>query len=188
SPNEPTVVEIEFRNGVPVSVDGQKMSPVSLIQRLNDLAGANGVGRIDIMEDRILGLKVRENYECPAAVTLLTAHRALEGLVCTRSERAFKAIVDQEWGRLAYEGLWFDPLKEDLEAFIERIQERVTGTVKVQLFKGSAKVVARTSPYALYSEELASFDSKAFDQSEMGGTVKVHGLQSRMYWMLKRDK
>lgn len=188
SPNEPTVVEIEFRNGVPVSIDGKEMSPVSLIQRLNDLAGANGVGRIDIMEDRILGLKVRENYECPAAVTLLTAHRALEGLVCTRSERAFKAIVDQEWGRLAYEGLWFDPLKEDLEAFIERIQERVTGTVKVQLFKGSAKVVARTSPYALYSEELASFDSKAFDQSEMGGTVKVHGLQSRMYWMLKRDK
>jgi len=188
SPNEPTMVEIEFENGVPVSVDGQKMSPVSLIQRLNDLAGANGVGRIDIMEDRILGLKVRENYECPAAVTLLTAHRSLEGLVSTRSERAFKAVVDQEWGRLAYEGLWFDPLKEDLEAFIERIQERVTGTVKVQLFKGSAKVVARTSPYALYSEELASFDSKAFDQSEMGGTVKVHGLQSRMYWMLKRDK
>jgi len=188
SPNEPTMVEIEFENGVPVSVDGQKMSPVSLIQRLNDLAGANGVGRIDIMEDRILGLKVRENYECPAAVTLLTAHRSLEGLVTTRSERAFKAVVDQEWGRLAYEGLWFDPLKEDLEAFIERIQERVTGTVKVQLFKGSAKVVARTSPYALYSEELASFDSKAFDQSEMGGTVKVHGLQSRMYWMLKRDK
>jgi argininosuccinate synthase len=186
SPDVPTIIEIGFENGVPVSIDGQRMEPVALIRTLNKIAGDNGVGRIDIMEDRILGLKVRENYECPAAVTLLTAHKALEALVCTRTERAFKVIVDQEWSRLAYEGLWFDPLKEDLEAFIDKIQERVTGTVKVQLFKGLAKVVARTSPYALYSEELASFDSKAFDQSEMGGTVKVHGLQSRMYWLLKK--
>jgi len=188
SPNTPTIAEIGFEKGVPVSLDGKRMDGVALIQTLNKVAGENGVGRIDIMEDRMLGLKVRENYECPAAVTLLTAHKALEALVCTREETKFKSIVDREWGELAYRGLWFDPLKEDLEAFINKIQERVTGTVKMQLFKGSAKVVGRSSPYALYSEELASFDSKAFDQSEMAGAVKVHGLQSRMYWLLKKGK
>ena len=188
SPNTPTIIEIGFEKGVPVSLDGKRMDGVALIQALNKVAGGNGVGRIDIMEDRILGLKVRENYECPAAMTLLTAHKALEALVCTREETKFKSIVDREWGELAYKGLWFDPLKEDLEAFINKIQERVTGAVKMQLFKGTAKVVGRSSPFALYSEELASFDSKAFDQSEMAGAVKVHGLQSRMYRLLKEGK
>ncbi|MHB0913670.1 MAG: argininosuccinate synthase [Armatimonadota bacterium] len=185
SPNTPTVVEIGFENGVPVSIDGTKMNGLALVRRMNEIAGENGVGRVDIMEDRILGLKVRENYECPAAVTLLTAHAALEALVCTRAERRFKATVDREWGEMAYEGLWFDPLKEDLEAFTNKIQERVTGTVSMRLFKGNSKVIGRKSPHALYSEEMASFDDKSFDQSEMAGTVKVHGLQSRMYWMLK---
>jgi len=188
SPNTPTIIEIGFEKGVPVSLDGKRTDGVALIRTLNKVAGGNGVGRIDIMEDRILGLKVRENYECPAAVTLLTAHKALEALVCTREETKFKSIVDREWGELAYKGLWFDPLKEDLEAFINKIQERVTGAVKMQLFKGTAKVVGRSSPFALYSEELASFDSKAFDQSEMAGAVKVHGLQSRMYRLLKKGK
>lgn len=186
SPNTPAVIEIGFEQGVPISIDGEKMDPVALIQTLNKVAGDNGVGRVDIMEDRMLGLKVRENYECPAAVVLITAHKALEGLIATKSERMFKTIVDQQWGELAYAGLWFDPLKEDLEAFINKIQERVTGSVKMQLFKGCAKVIGRSSPFALYSEELASFDTKAFDQSEMTGAVKVHGLQSRMYWMLRK--
>lgn len=186
SPNAPKVVEIGFENGVPVSIDGVKMDKVALIVKMNELAGEYGVGRVDIMEDRILGLKVRENYECPAAVTILTAHKALEDLVCTKEERAFKAMVDYQWGKLAYEGLWFDPLKEDLDAFINKIQERVTGSVKVRLFKGLAKVVGRTSPFALYSEAMASFDDKSFDQSEMSGALKVHGLQSRMYWSMKK--
>lgn len=188
SPGQPRVLEIGFSSGVPTSLDGVQMQPVELIQNLNRLAGEYGVGRVDIMEDRMLGLKVRENYECPAAVTLLTAHRALEALVCTQAERKFKLFVDQEWGELAYKGLWFDPLKEDLEAFINSIQTRVVGTVRMELFKGSARVIGRSSPFALYSEDLASFDSKSFDQSEMGGAVKVHGLQSRMYWMLKKGK
>ena len=188
SPNTPTVIEIGFEKGIPISVDGKKMDGVALVQALNKIAGENGVGRVDIMEDRILGLKVRENYECPAAVTLITAHKALEALVCTKEETKFKSMVDREWGQLAYQGLWFDPLKEDLEAFIDKIQERITGTVKVQLFKGMAKVVGRSSKYALYSEEMASFDTKSFDQSEMAGTVKVHGMQSRMYWLLKKGK
>ena len=188
APNEPLMIEIGFENGEPVSIDGKKMDGVSLIQALNEIAGEHGVGRVDIMEDRMLGLKVRENYEAPAAITLLTAHKALEALVCTKEERQFKTMVDQAWGEMAYNGLWFDPLKEDLEAFINKIQGRVTGTIKMQLFKGSAKVIGRGSPYALYNADLASFDTKTFDQREMTGAVKVHGLQSRMYWQLKKGK
>src|SRR5207244_8638593 len=111
---------VAFENGVPVGLDGQRRNGVELVLELNRIAGENGVGRVDIMEDRMLGLKVRENYECPAAVTLLTAHRALEALVLTREELAFKRIVDQKWGELAYAGLRLDPLKEDLDAFIAR--------------------------------------------------------------------
>ena len=188
SPNEPRTIEIGFEKGEPVSIDGKKMDGVSLIQALNKIAGEHGVGRVDIMEDRMLGLKVRENYEAPAAITLLTAHKDLEALVCTKEETKFKTLVDQQWAEMAYNGLWFDPLKEDLEAFINKIQERVTGTIKLQLFKGSAKVIGRSSPYALYNADLASFDTKTFDQREMTGAVKVHGLQSRMYWQLKKGK
>ncbi|CCW35972.1 argininosuccinate synthase [Chthonomonas calidirosea] len=183
----PQTITIEFEQGVPVALDGQRLDPVSLVTTLNRIAGQHGVGRIDIMEDRMLGLKVRENYECPAAVTLLTAHRALEALVCTQGELKFKAMVDREWGELAYKGLWFDPLKEDLEAFIARVQERVNGVVHLRLFQGTASVIGRNSPNALYSADLASFDSKTFDQSESLGIVKTHGLQSRMYFHLRQS-
>ena len=187
APDQPRVLTIGFEDGVPVSLDGERMSGLELVQTVHRIAGEHGVGRVDIMEDRMLGLKVRENYECPAAVTLLTAHRALEALVCTQGELKFKAMVDREWAELAYRGLWFDPLKDDLEAFINRIQERVVGEVMVRLFKGSCTVVGRRSPWALYSEDLASFDSKTFDQSESEGMVKLHGMQGRMYWSLKQQ-
>jgi argininosuccinate synthase len=180
APNKSRDLVLGFEDGVPVSVDGQTLAPVNLIAQMNRIGGENGVGRIDIMEDRMMGLKVRENYECPAAVTILTAHKALEALVCTRDELRFKSLVDREWGKLAYEGLWFDPFKEDLDAFIGKIQERVTGTVKMQLYKGSAKVAGRASKFALYSEDLASFDTKTFDQTKMEGMVEIHGLQARM--------
>jgi len=181
----PTEVTIEFANGVPVAIDGVKMSPLDLILKAHKIAGDNGVGRVDIMEDRVMGLKVRENYECPAARLLIPAHKALEALVCTAEERAFKVLIDQNWGRLAYEGLWFDPFKDDLEAFINVIQPRVTGTVTLRLFKGSCQVIGRASKYALYNEDLASFDSKTFDQSEAVGIVKTHGMQARMYHTVK---
>ena len=188
SQDQPETVEIAFEKGVPAAINGRAMGPVELVKAAHEIAGRNGVGRVDVMEDRMLGLKVRENYECPAAVILIMAHKALEGLVCTKDERQFKTMVDQKWGELAYAGLWFDPLKDDLEAFINKIQERVTGTVRLQLFKGGAKVEGRSSKFALYSEDLASFDTKTFDQSEMTGAVKIHGLQSRMYWSLtKKD-
>ncbi len=188
TPDEPRILRIGFENGVPVSLDGSRMSGLELVTELNGIAGENGVGRVDIMEDRMLGLKVRENYECPAAVVILTAHRALEALVSTHDELKFKAMVDREWGELAYKCLWFDPLKEDLEAFINRIQERVSGTVTLRLAKGSCVVTGRESEWALYSEDLASFDSKTFDQAESIGIVKTHGLQSRMYWALRHRK
>jgi len=188
APDEPTDIVIGFENGVPVSLDGDRMGPLELIRTVHKLAGENGVGRIDIMEDRMLGLKVRENYECPAAVVLVTAHRALEALVATRRELAFKQSVDRTWADLAYEGLWYDPLKEDLEAFIDRVNARVTGEVMVRLYRGSCTVTGRRSPFALYSEDLASFDSKTFDQREMEGMVKVHGLQARMYHLVRRAR
>jgi argininosuccinate synthase len=187
-PDTPRLLTLGFENGVPVSLDGVSLSPLDLVSQLHALAGDHGVGRVDIMEDRMLGLKVRENYECPASVVLLQAHKALEALVCTQGELKFKAHVDQEWGELAYKGLWYDPLKEDLEAFINKIQERVTGTVTVRLAKGSSVVVGRSSEFALYNEDLASFDSKTFDQSDSTGMVKIHGLQSRMYWKLKQGR
>jgi argininosuccinate synthase len=188
TPDEPRILTIGFDNGVPVALDGQRLSALDLVLKLNKIAGEHGIGRVDIMEDRMLGLKVRENYECPAAVVILAAHRALEALVCTQGEIKFKASVDREWGEMAYKGLWLDPLKEDLEAFIGKIQERVTGDVNLRLAKGSAVVIGRGSPFALYNADLASFDSKTFDQSESLGIVKTHGMQSRLYFQIRQSQ
>lgn len=181
-----TTLTVQFENGVPVSINGEKGSPSQLVLRMNEIAGANAIGRIDIMEDRMMGLKVRENYECPAATVFLKAHKALENLVLTRDEIRFKATVDLEWSKLAYEGLWWDPLKENLEAFIQNTQTRVTGEVKMKLHKGNLTIVGRNSPWALYSADLASFDTTTFDQRESTGSVKNFGMQSRMYHHLKR--
>lgn len=185
---EATTITVKFENGVPVAINGETGTPSQLVIRMNSIAGDNGVGRIDIMEDRMMGLKVRENYECPAATVFLKAHKALENLVLTREEIRFKATVDLEWSKLAYEGLWWDPLKENLEAFIQSTQKRVAGEVKMKLFKGGITVVGRTSPWALYSADLASFDTTTFDQRESTGAVKNFGMQSRMYHHLKRTQ
>lgn len=184
---QPEVLSLSFEKGVPVSLNNEKLSPANLVLKLNQIAGKHGVGRIDIMEDRMMGLKVRENYECPAATVLLKAHKALENLVLTRDEIRVKNLIDLEWSRLAYEGLWWDPLKEDLEAFIQKTQVRVTGEVKVKLHKGQLSVLGRSSAWALYSADLASFDTSTFDQRESTGAVKNFGLQSRMYHHLKRS-
>ncbi|MBC7690804.1 MAG: argininosuccinate synthase [Methylotenera sp.] len=177
-------LRIDFKNGVPVAIDGISAAPASLIVKMNEIAGNNGVGRIDIMEDRMLGLKVRENYECPAAVVLLAAHKAMEALVLTASEIRMKQRVDAEWASLAYQGLWFDPLKDDLEAFIQATQKRVSGTVTLRLYKGNLSIVGRESPWALYSEDLASYDTATFDQRESTGMVKNFGMQQRMFFAL----
>jgi argininosuccinate synthase len=186
APNKPQVVSIGFKGGVPVSLDGKKMSGVALIQALQKVAGKHGVGRSDMMEDRVLGLKARENYEHPAATVLLTAHKDLEGLCFTRAERKFKETVDAAWAELGYMGLVDEPLFEDLNAFVDKTQERLSGVVKVKLYKGSCMVCGRESPNALYSEELVSFDGKSLDQKDAEGYAKFHGFQARMYTKLMK--
>ncbi|GGK58668.1 argininosuccinate synthase [Haloarcula sebkhae] len=184
SDKDAELVEVEFEEGVPVAVDGEELGGVELIEQLNEQAGAHGIGRTDMMEDRMLGLKVRENYEHPAATVLLTAHEALEGLVLTQEERQFKAQVDQEWSQKAYQGLVDAPLTGALEAFIDDTNERVTGTVTVKLEGGHCRPVSRESDYAVYSESAASFNeedvSGGITQQDATGVAKYHGFQSRL--------
>jgi len=188
APDEPRVVEIEFVEGAPVAIDNRPMEPRQIIAEANRIAGLHGVGRIDMMEDRLIGLKARENYECPGATLLIRAHADLEALVCTRAERRFKSAVDAQWAELAYAGLWHDPLKRDLEAFIGAVQRRVTGFVRLVLYKGSLRVTGRRSPWALYREDLASFDdAQALPQSAMTGMVRAHGLEAMMYQEVERE-
>ncbi|MCU4716710.1 argininosuccinate synthase [Halapricum hydrolyticum] len=178
------LVEIEFKDGIPVALDGNQLGSVELIEQLNAQAGSHGVGRTDMMEDRMLGLKVRENYEHPAATVLLTAHEALEGLVLTQEERQFKTQIDQQWSQKAYEGLIDAPLVDALEGFIDETQSRVTGTVTVKLEGGHCRAVSRKSEYAVYSESAASFDeedvSGGITQQDATGVAKYHGFQSRL--------
>ena len=181
APNKPEIVSIGFGAGVPVSLNGKKMGGVGLIMALQKIAGKHGVGRTDTMEDRVLGLKARENYEHPAATVLLTAHRDLEKLCLSRAELKHKASIDEAWAELGYMGLVDEPLYADLNAFIDKTQERINGTVKVRLFKGSCMPVGRESPTALYSEELVSFDGKTMDQKDAEGFAKFHGFQARLY-------
>ena len=179
-------VRIEFEQGVPVALNGKRLPGIALIQELNQIAGRNGVGRNDMIEDRVLGLKARENYEHPAATVLLVAHRDLEHLVLTRSELAFKHIVDDKWSELAYMGLVHEPLFYALNAFIDKTQERASGFVDLGLYKGSVRVLGRSSDLALYSDDLVSFDSTTIDQNHAVGFSNYFGLQARLFQNLKR--
>ena len=178
------LVEITFEDGTAVAVDGEALGSVALIEELNERAGAHGIGRTDMMEDRMLGLKVRENYEHPAATVLLTAHEALEGLVLTQEERQFKNTIDQRWSEKAYEGLIDAPLMDALEGFIDETQSRVTGTVTVKLEGGHCRAVSRESDFSVYSESAASFNEEAvtggITQDDATGVAKYHGFQSRL--------
>lgn len=177
APNEPQTVEIRFESGVPVKLNGESLLPHELLVKLNDIAGKHGVGRIDHMEDRIVGFKSREVYECPAAVTLIEAHRDLEKLVLNRHELSFKKLADTMWANLVYAGLWADPLREELDVFIDKVNEHVSGTVKVKLYKGNAMVIARQSPYSTYDYEVATYEAvSTFDQSLAKGFVELWGF------------
>jgi argininosuccinate synthase len=181
---EAELLELEFEQGEAVAVDGEAMDAVEIIAHLNERAGAHGVGRTDTMEDRMLGLKVRENYEHPAATVLLNAHEALEGLVLTKEERSFKTQIDQEWAEKGYQGLVKAPLFRALEGFIEETQKRVTGTVTIKLQGGQARPVGRESSYACYAEGQASFNTEAvtddIEQADATGVAKYHGFQERL--------
>jgi len=175
--NESQYVTIEFERGVPCSVNERMMGPVALIDFLNKLGGKHGVGRIDHMEDRLVGIKSREVYECPAATLVLEAHKDLEKTVLTRHQFLFKNGIDAEWAFLVYAGLWLEPLKRDLDSFIESTQERVTGQVRLKLYKGGLRVVGRRSSYSLYDKNLATYGAETtFDQSLARGFIELWGL------------
>lgn len=181
APDEAQVLEIKFEKGVPVALDNEEMGALDIIGKCNEIAGKHGIGRIDIIEDRIIGLKSRENYEVPGAILLITAHKSLEQLTLTRSELKFAAYVSESYSELVYAGLWHDPLREDLDAAIDKMQRRVTGTVKVKLHKGNMRILGRESYYSLYREEAVSFEDKGIDQREMNGMVKNYGMQAATY-------
>ncbi|MEM3736647.1 MAG: argininosuccinate synthase [Candidatus Bathyarchaeia archaeon] len=189
APDTPEYISIEFECGVPKTVNGETLGKVELVQLLNRRCGEHGVGRIDHIEDRLVGIKSREVYECPAAVCLIDAHRDLEKLVLTKHELIFKQSVEAQWSWLVYNGLWVEPLREDLEAFINNTQVRVEGEVKVKLFKGSASIVGRSSPNSLYDLGLATYDiSTTFDQSAAAGFIELWGLPTRVASRLRLEK
>jgi argininosuccinate synthase len=177
APDEPGYVEIGFEQGIPITIDGQRMDGVSLIQHLNQLAGEHGVGRIDHLENRLVGIKSREIYEAPAATVLLQAHQALEAMTLSKDQLRFKQKVAIEYADLIYNGLWFSSLHQDLAAYVKSTQRYVTGTVRLKLFKGSCRVVGRKSPKSLYSYSLATYDKgDQFDQSASPGFIHIWGL------------
>jgi len=188
APDKPEKLTIEFKSGIPVALNGKKLSGYELIQNLNKRAGKHGIGRNDMVEDRILGLKARENYEHPAATVILMAHRDLEALVLTRQEIAFKRMVDDKWSELAYKGLVYEPLYTALNAFINTTQERVNGSVDLELYKGNVRILGRSSPDAIYSNDLVSFDSSSIDQCHAIGVSHYFGLQARLVHTLKKQK
>jgi argininosuccinate synthase len=176
-PDVPAYVEIEFVLGVPTQVNGVAMSLIELIGSLETIAGAHGVGRIDMVENRLVGIKSREIYEAPAAVVLHAAHRELEGLVIPKDLQRLKRSLAVTYADLVYNGLWFTPMREALDAFVCKVQERVSGTVRLKLFKGDCRVVGRKSPFALYDQTLATYDERdAFDHRAAEGFVKIWGL------------
>jgi len=188
APNKPEHVTLKFEHGIPVALNGEQMELWQLIDTLNTIAGKNGVGLIDHTEDRIVGLKSREFYECPAATVILKAHKDLEKFVCTIHENHFKAAVDQKWAYLAYAGLWYEPLMGELEAYIDKVNEKVNGEVTVKLFKGSSMVVGRKSPNALYNLKLATYEKgQIFNQASSPGFIELFGLQSKMAYQLSKQ-
>jgi argininosuccinate synthase len=189
APDEAEVLEIEFERGVPVALGGERLELVELIERTAELGARHGVGILDHIEDRIVGLKVRDIYEVPAASILLPAHRELERLVCTIHQNQFKTQLDRQWAYLVYAGLWWEPLRGDLDAYMEHVNEHVSGTIGIKLYKGHARVVTRSSPGAVYDASLASFAESGglFSQTASPGFIELWSLQSRMAWRLHNE-
>lgn len=178
-PKRPTYVEIEFEKGVPVSVDSEVDDPIEMIRYLNEKAGRAGVGVVDHIEDRVVGIKSREVYETPGALCMIEAHQDLEKMVHTKHQNKFKSLIDDEWAHVVYSGLWDDPVRVDLDAFIQASQDAVTGTVRLRLFQGSLRVVGRRSPRSLYSHEAATYGRDSiFDQRLAQGFVELWGMQT----------
>jgi argininosuccinate synthase len=189
APDEPEVVEVEFERGVPVGLNGERLALVELLERTAEIGARYGVGILDHIEDRIVGLKVRDIYEVPAAAILLPAHQELERLVCTIHQNQFKAQLERQWAYLVYAGLWWEPLRADLDAYMEHVNEHVSGMIGIKLYKGHARVVTRSSPHAVYDSSLASFAHSGglFSQTASPGFIELFSLQSRMAWRLHNE-
>ncbi|SMO65586.1 argininosuccinate synthase [Melghirimyces algeriensis] len=189
TPDQPEEVEITFVKGKPVALNGEKMPFDQLLNKLNQLAGKHGVGRIDHVENRLVGIKSREVYECPAAVTLIHAHKELEFLTHTREMTRFKTMAENKWSELIYEGLWFSPLKQALDVFMDETQQTVTGTVRVRLFKGQASVMGRQSEHSLYREDLATYTpDDTFNHQSAVGFIQLWGLPTEVHAKVNQKK
>ncbi|MDH6060237.1 argininosuccinate synthase [Chrysosporum bergii ANA360D] len=188
TPDQPEYIEIGFTRGIPTSLNGTPKNPVELIQRLNEVVGNHGVGRIDMMENRLVGIKSREIYESPAMLVLIQAHRDLESLTLTADVTHYKRGLEETYTQMVYNGLWYSPLKAALDAFIQKTQERVSGTVRVKLFKGNATVVGRCSDHSLYSPDLATYGAEdQFDHKAAEGFIYVWGLPTRIWAQQSRS-
>src|SRR5690349_13479419 len=190
APDEAEIVEIEFEEGVPVGFNGERLPLVELLERAAEAGMRHGVGIVDHIEDRIVGLKVRDIYEVPAAAILLPAHAELERLVGTIHQNQFKGELDRKWAYLVYAGLWWEPLRTDLDAYMESVNAQVTGTIGMKLYKGSARVVTRSSPNAVYDVQLATFETSGglFSQQASPGFIELWSLQSRMAHRLRSER
>jgi argininosuccinate synthase len=190
APDQPEVVELEFERGVPVALNGERLDPVALIERAGEIGARNGVGIVDHIEDRIVGLKVRDIYEVPAAAIILLAHQELEKLVGTIHQNQLKPTLDQRWAYLVYAGLWWEPLRTDLDAYMDAANALVTGRIGIKLYKGSARVITRFSPHAVYDAQLATFSESGglFSQAASPGFIELWSLQSRMAWQIRHGR
>ena len=188
APNKPEYVTVEFKKGVPVAVDGDPLGPVHLLEKLNEIGGAHGVGRADLVENRLVGMKSRGVYETPGGTILYTAHQGLESICLDRDTLHYKDVVAQRYAELIYFGKWFTPLREALRAFVEKTQERVTGSARVKLYKGNCTVVGRKSPYSLYREDFATFgQDDVYDQSDAVGFINLFGLPLKVKALIERE-
>jgi argininosuccinate synthase len=190
APDEAEIVTVGFEEGVPVSLDGERLGLVELIERAAEIGMRHGVGIVDHIEDRIVGLKVRDIYEVPAAAILLPAHAELERLVGTIHQNRFKPQIDQQWAYLVYAGLWWEPLRSDLDAYVDEVNRFVTGEIGLKLYKGTARVVTRKSPNAVYDAQLATFSESGglFSQQASPGFIELWSLQSRLAWRLRNER
>ncbi|HWQ26724.1 MAG TPA: argininosuccinate synthase [Chlorobaculum sp.] len=189
APDKPTVVDIEFVEGIPVALDGKQMEGLDLIVRLNELGALNGVGRLDMVENRVVGIKSREIYEAPAATILHFAHRELERLTLEKSVFQYKKNISQDYANIIYNGIWFSPMRKALDAFVNETQKPVTGLVRIKLFKGSMSLLGRTSPYSLYNEELATYtEADTFNHKAAAGFIHLYGLGVKTFNQVNAGK
>ena len=190
APDEPTYITIHFEKGIPTSVDGEELKPLALVEKLNEIGGKNGIGLLDIVENRLVGMKSRGVYETPAGTILYKAHELLEMLTLDKETQHYKKLVAQKYGELVYNGLWFSPLKEAIDAFVDKTQETCTGDVKLKLYKGNVMNAGITSPFSLYDENIASFgeDGGAYDQADAAGFINLFGLSTKVKALLDEQR